>query len=622
MTYLGMPGRPGEPGKRRIGVYICHCGGNISDYVDVEEVARAVADGDEEVVVSVSPVFACSDGTQHDMIDDIRGQELDGLVVASCSPKLHLATFRGVSKRADLNPYAYTQVNIREQDSWVHSHDRAGATQKAIGLVKAGIARTKLSSPLDPLIVETLPHTLVIGGGVTGLRTAVGLADIGLAVTLVERADRLGGHLAARASTYPKNASGGEQIAQLVAKVEARPGITVLTGAEVTGKSGSFGNYTVTIERRTGHGEPGHGAASEPLTIEVGAIVVATGFDDYVPEPGEFGTGEPGVVTLPDFIAAVDAATAAGAHELVVEGRRVRSLAYIYCVGSRQEAPGNEYCSKFCCASTLHTSTRVNAIDPALRQYHLHRDVRAYGRQEQLYEDARTAGAVFLKVPDDTPPVVEPLAPAARVGRGRGQEQARLGVTAVDVTTDGEEVTLPVDLVVLVTGAVPRANEALTSLLKLPVGEDGFYNEIHPKLRPVETVVDGVLIAGCCQGPKTVAESVASGLSAVAQSAALLRKGYTEIDPQVAEVTTAACTGCGDCLTTCPYDAISAVSCDGGQVATILAASCKGCGGCVPICPESAIDLLGYTDAQMRAAIAALVEDPDVPTGIPAEVLA
>ena len=185
----------------------------------------------------------------------------------------------------------------------------------------------------------------------------------------------------------------------------------------------------------------------------------------------------------------------------------------------------------------------------------------------------------------------------------------QLHVTATDLLTERKEVTVPVDLVVLVTGMVPRKNAGLTDLLKLPLGSDGFYNEIHPKLRPVETVVDGVMIAGSCQGPKTAPESVASGLAAVAQSAALLKKGYAELDPLVATVHEEACTGCDECLASCPYDAITTYVCDEGHKAPISASACKGCGGCLPYCPEDAIDLLGYTSAQMMAAIDGLAAE-------------
>ena len=573
---------------RRIGVFVCHCGGNISDYVDVEKVIADIHDAGD-IVVSKTAMFACSDATQQEMARDIEAQRLDGLVVASCSPKLHTYTFRGVAGRAGLNPFEYTQVNIREQCSWVHTDDQAAATDKATALVRAGIDRTRLTTPLVPLVVETLPHTLVIGGGVAGLRAAVGLADIGLRVTIVERELHLGGWVGQFGPMFPHQRDGRELIATLVAEVKRRPVITVLTGAEVVAKSGSFGNYRVSVRI----GDEGSGA----IEIAVGSIVVATGFDAYEPSAGEFGFGIDGVITLPDFKALVDGSNG----RLVHRGRPVRSLAYVYCVGSRQPADApdaNQYCSRYCCTATVHTAIQVAGLDPSIRQFHLYRDMRTYGKFEPLYTESREAGSVFLKYAPGSPPAV------ARDDHGR------LTVTVRDQLTDDEELAIPVDLVVLVTGMVPRKNDELTGVLKLPAGSDGFFNEIHPKLRPVETVVDGVLIAGACQGPKTSAESVASGLAAVTQSAAVLKKGFTELDPLVAIVDPDGCNACGVCLTTCPYDAISMGEEGSRHVAVISPTGCKGCGGCVPICPENAIDLLGYTDGQVSAMIDSLVEVP------------
>jgi heterodisulfide reductase subunit A len=224
--------------------------------------------------------------------------------------------------------------------------------------------------------------------------------------------------------------------------------------------------------------------------------------------------------------------------------------------------------------------------------------MRTYGKLEPLYTEAREAGSVFLKWDADDPPVV-----------AEGPD-GRLTVTVRDLLTERTELALAVDLVVLVTGMVPRENQGLVDVLKLPRGSDGFFNEIHPKLRPVETVVDGVLIAGASQGPKTSSESVIQALAAVTQSAAILKKGFTELDPLVAVVEPAACTACGDCLTTCPYDAISTTEDGDRRVAAIAATTCKGCGGCVPVCPENAIDLLGYTDAQVTDMITSLAEVP------------
>ncbi len=574
--------------ERRIGVYVCHCGGNISDYVDVDQVVAA-AQGEPGVVVARQMMFACSDSGQQEMERDIEEQQLDGMVVASCSPKLHVVTFRGVAKRAGLNPYEYTQVNVREQASWIHSDDAQQTTDKAIHLVKAGIARTLLTEPLEPIVVETTQRTLVVGGGVAGLRAAIGLADIGLGVFLVEREPVLGGRVGTFGAMYPTGKDGRELIAELVEGIRQRPSIRVFTEAEMTSKSGTFGNYEVGI--RVGGEHP------ETLTVEVGSVVITTGVDTYSPEVGEYGYGIEGVLTLPEFKAKMDATDGPLTHA----GRPVRSIAYIYCVGSREPAgePGaHEYCSRYCCAATVAASVQIASRDAAVHQYHLYRDMRTYGKFETMYTDSRKLGSVYLKFADDAPPSVA------------SDASGNLLVTVTDVLTGGEELTIPVDLVVLVTGMIPRQNEELNSILKLPVDKDGFFNEIHPKLRPVETVVDGVFIAGACQGPKNSSESVASGLAAVTQSAVILKKGFAELDPLVAIVDADACTACGLCLEACPYGAIEMHADGGSSVAAISETGCKGCGGCVPVCPENAIDLLGYTDAQITSMIDKLLEVP------------
>jgi heterodisulfide reductase subunit A len=568
---------------RRIGVYVCHCGGNISDYVDVQAVVDAVKD-EPAVVIAKHMMFACSDAGQQEMEQDIAANDLDGLVVASCSPKLHVVTFRGVAKRSGMNPYEYNQANIREQCSWTHTDDHEGATRKAIALVRGVIARTRLTEALEPLVVETTQKALIIGGGITGLRAAIGMADIGLGVFLVEREPALGGWVGKFGPMFPHEREGRELIAHLVEEIKKRPAIKIFAGAEVVGKAGSFGNYKVEI--RVTADPP------ETITAEVGSIVVATGFDSYQPADGEFGAGLEGVITLPDFKELVDGS----AGSLRYAGRPIRSLAYVYCVGSRQPG-GNEYCSRFCCTAASHVSIKVSELDPKIRQYHLYRDIRTYGNFELLYTEARKQGAVYVKYPDDAPPVIA-------VDKGGG-----LAVTVRDLLSGDEELEIPVDLVVQVTGMVPRKNEAMVGMLKLPLGRDGFFNEIHPKLRPVETMVDGVLIAGTCQGPKSSAESVASGLAAVTQSASVLKKGVAELDPLVATVDPDKCTWCGKCETACPYGAIEQLSLNGREIATISEAGCKGCGGCVPICPENAIDLRGYTDAQITAMIDGLLQE-------------
>jgi heterodisulfide reductase subunit A len=568
--------------------------------VDVASVVGQIQD-DDGVVVAREAMFTCSEATQQEIAADIREKNLDGLVVASCSPKLHTFTFREVAKRAGLNPYQYTQVNIREQCSWAHTDDRAGATDKATRLVRAGINRTARTTPLDPAVVNTVPAGLVIGGGVAGLRAALGLADVGMHVYLVERQARLGGWVSRLGTMYPHGRQGPDIVEDLLQRVRARPTITVLTEAEVVEKSGSFGNYEVQI--RVGRENPAL------LPVKVGSIIVATGFETYQPRPDEFGYGLSSVVTLPEFLRYVNDSDG----PLTWNGSPVNSIAYIYCVGSRTEPEGedpahrpNPDCSRYCCTATVHTSIQVaeRSGNTQIQQYHLYRDIRTYGKYELLYTQSRKSGSVFLRVPEDEPP---------QVSRNAGTDRTQ--VTARDQLAGGEEVTLDVDLVVLVTGMVPRPNGELISLLKLPTGEDGFLHEIHPKLRPIETVVDGVVLAGACQAPKNSSEAVASGLAAVTQAASILKKGTAELEPMVAAVDPDACTWCDDCSQVCPYDAISQITVEAADgtsrlVAEIDPTGCKGCGGCVPSCPSNAIDLRGYTDAQVSSMIDGMMKEP------------
>jgi heterodisulfide reductase subunit A len=568
---------------RRIGVVVCQCGGNISDYVDVDKVRAAIAkEGD--VVSAQIQMFACSEGGQQDAIREIREKKLDGIVVCSCSPKLHTATFRAMSERAGLNPYQYTQVNLREQDSWAHTHDREGATKKAIQLTRAGVAKTALSEPLERIRVETLPQALVIGGGVGGLRAALSLSDIGISVHLVEKEAALGGQVARWGALFPNDKVGHELVDTLVAEVRSRDNITTYLQSELVEKSGRLGAFTVRIRTATG----------DAIPLTVGAVVVATGFEPYTPAPGEFGYGLEGVVTLPELKELL----ASNPKSLTFHGRLVRSIAYVYCVGSRDASEGSKrtYCSRYCCTATSHIATVLNSIDPSVRQFHLFRDIRTYGRYETLYEKALRLGSVYLRYSEEEPPTVS-------------SEGGRLVVKVKDRLMGGEEVEIRPDLVVLVTGMVPRENSALVRALKLPVGNDGFFREVHVKLRPVETVVDGVFIVGAAQGPKNVAESVASALAGVSKAGVLLLKGYVNLDPLVARVDPTFCAWCEECLKACPYGAIDKVAYGEKEIAEVNPVLCKGEGACVPVCPKLAVSVLGYTNEQITSMIDALARE-------------
>ncbi|MEA3501232.1 MAG: 4Fe-4S dicluster-binding protein, partial [Actinomycetota bacterium] len=423
-----------------------------------------------------------------------------------------------------------------------------------------------------------VPRALVVGAGITGLRVALALSDLGISAFVVEQAERVGGWIGGFGKMYPHDRVGNELITELVRDIDARDNITIYTSAELVEKSGSIGDFSVTLA-----------VAGERISLNVGAIIVATGFDVYQPEAGEYGYGSDRVLTLPEFKKLLDDAEGPLEHH----GKPVKSVAYIYCVGDRCEGNGNQYCSRYCCNAVMHASLVAHEKSPALHQYHLYRDIRTYGKYETLFQQARQKGSVFIKFDASEPPRVDLSNGSCRV-------------TVRDILTEGIELALDTDLVVLVTAMEPRENAALNNVLKLPVGLDGFFMEIHPKLRPVETVIDGVFIAGTAQAPRNSTESVASGLAATAKAAALLKKGYVELEPTIATVDPELCIWCDECVSACLYGSIDKVTIKGKEVAVVNEAVCKGSGACVPACPEGAIQLQGSTDQQVRAMIEAL----------------
>lgn len=569
--------------KERIGVYICHCGGNISDYVDVERVRQAV-ENDRGVVLAKTTVFACSDSNQNDMVDDIKKHNLDGVIVASCSPKLHLATFRSVTERGDLNKYTYVHTNIREQASWAHSDDKIGATEKAILLVKAAIAKSRYAEPLYPNQFEAEKTIAVIGAGISGMKAAVSLSDKNTSVILIEKENKVGGHTATWGPLAMSDEKGSDLSHRIYSDLLQRDNVTVLTGSEVISSKGSIGNFTLKVRKRAQQaGDP-----VETMEFNVGSVVVATGFDPYLPKAGEFGfSSYENVITLSDFKHLIDSFSG---KYLEYRGKRINRIAYIYCVGSRQVDGENRYCSRYCCTSVIHAAIQAKKKFKEIYNFHFNRGIRTYGKQELLYAESLQQGDIYLQSFEDAPPQVY-------------AENGKTKVKIKDVLTKEKELEIEADLVVLVTGMVPRADNSIGTMFKLPKGRDKFFNEVHMKLRPVETVIDGITIAGTCQGPKNIVESVNSALSAAAKSYSYISKGMLETEPIVAEVNTDLCAWCGKCAEACPFDAIGQKDVNGKQVAVINNSVCKGCGMCAPVCPPDAINLINYSSEEMMSMI-------------------
>ena len=569
--------------KQRIGVYICHCGGNISDYVNVSQVKDLVR-SEDGVIVSKNVMFACADSNQKEMIKDIRDEKLDAIVVASCSPKLHLHTFRNVATRGGINAYNYTQVNIREQCSWAHSDTPSEATLKAIGLIRAGITRVANSEALETIEVTSTRAVVVIGAGISGMRAAIDLAKMGNQVYLVEKENHAGGNISQWGELFISGQKGRAIVEALLRQVKEHPGITLFTNALIEKVSGSLGNFNAEVR-----------IGDEKLNLKSGAILVATGFDPYQPAEGMFGYKQfPAVITLPEFKSMIDQ----NPEEcLMIRNRRVTSITYIYCVGMRETKGDNKYCSRVCCTSAIHSSIRVHEKFSGINVYHVYRDIRTYGKQEILYEQASKNGDIFLKYDEKMPPVVE-------------QIKGKLIVKVNDELTRKQEFEFETDLVVLVTGMVPRKDSTeLAGKLKIPIGNDKFFNEIHPKLRPVETVINGVFLGGSCQGPKNISESVQSSLSAAVKINALTKNPKIQLEPIIARINFEACTWCGKCAEVCEYDSIHPLGMNEKTVASVNEATCKGCGICAPICPADAIDIAQYTNAEIEGMIDGFIQD-------------
>jgi len=574
--------------KQRIGVYICHCGGNISDYVDVEQL-RDIVGQEENVAVSKNVMFACADSNQKEMIKDIQEKQLDGIVVASCSPKLHLHTFRGVAERAGLNPYNYVQVNVREQCSWAHSDHPAQASYKAAGLIRAGIRRVSSSEALTNIEVKATKSVVVIGAGLAGMRASIDLARMDNQVVIVEKEAVAGGQMAGKGPVFPTNQKGQDLVDTLLAEIRKLSKITLFTSAIVDKVTGSIGNFKVDVRV---NGTPG-----EVMSFPAGAILVTTGYESYVPKEGEYGFTEGSrVITMKEFDKLVDTSNGS----LSYQGKPVKTIAYIYCVGMRQTKGENKYCSRSCCTAAIHSSLIVHEKCKGIKAFHLYRDIRTYGKNEILYEKSSKSGDTYLMYQEKFPPAVV-------------QNGNTVNVKIKDSLTKKRELELDADLVVLVTGMVPRIDsQDIANKLKIPIGSDKFFNEIHPKLRPVETVINGVFLGGSCQGPKNITESVQSAMAASAKINAIIRKDTLELEPIIARIDAEACTWCGKCQEVCEYDAIFQIETNGKVVASVNDPVCKGCGICAPICPADAIDIAQYTNAEIEGMIDGFSQEVDL----------
>lgn len=645
---------------RKVGVYVCHCGSNIAGVVDCRALAEdaALLPG---VAVARDYAYMCSDPGQELIRNDIERLGLETVVVAACSPRLHEPTFRSTVESAGLNRYMLEMANIREQCSWVHS-DPAAATGKAGSLVRGAVARVRFARGATRREFPVTGSAMVVGGGIAGIHAALKIADAGRRVFLVERSPSVGGHMAQLDKTFPTLDCSACILTPAMVEVARHPGIELLTDSELVSLDGFVGNFRATVRTGprcvdvrscTGCGdcagacvlagrvpdefEAGlsaraaiyvpfpqavpraaavdrssclrftRGGCRAPCaeaceagavdlemeeterTFEVGAVVVATGFDTFGPGlMPRFGHGRyPEVLDALQFERMLSASGPTGGRVLLPDGGEPRSIAFLHCVGSRDEN-ANEYCSRVCCMYTIKQAhLAAERTGASVSEFYI--DINAFGKgYQEFYRRVREEGVQFV--------------------RGRAADVARLdgGLTVfAEDTLLGRQVELPVDMVVLATGLVPaRGTGELARVLGISTGPQGFFTEAHPKLRPVESSCDGIFIAGCCQGPRDIPDTVAQAGAAASEVLSILDREKVEVEAGVCVIDSELCLGCGTCAGVCPYSAVELT--DGGTAA-VNEALCRGCGSCAAACHGGAAGTELCTDEQLLANIEGLI---------------
>jgi heterodisulfide reductase subunit A len=554
----------------RIGFFVCHCGINIGGVVDVKAVRDYAADL-PNVVYAADNLYSCSQDTQALLTKTIREEGINRVVVAACTPRTHEPLFQGTLREAGLNRSLFEMANIRDQCSWVHMKEPEAATEKAKDLVRMAVAKAAHLTPLAERSIPVTPSALVIGGGLAGLTAALALADQGYACTLVERETELGGQ-AMRITADHWGRDPRERLKALIQRAISHPHLRVLTESYVASVSGYVGNFTTTVAS---------GSGTE--VINHGVVVVATGGRAYRPNQYLYGKSDR-VITQLEL------------EEWLVGNRHLPSqtshVVMIQCVGSRGE--DLSHCSRVCCTQAIKNALRLKDLAPNLSITVLYRDIRTYGLLEDVYQEARRRGVIFLRYRPDNPPRVVPA---------RGKTEG-LHVRAFDPIL-GEEIEIPAGLLVLSVGIESEPVQELSRMLKVSLTSEGFFLEAHVKLRPVDLAVDGIYVCGLAHSPRSMEETIAQAQAAAGRAARPLSQGSIEPEPIISEVDDEKCIGCGACEAFCPYKAIRMVKRGKRRKAETLAASCKGCGICASRCPVMAIDMGRFTHAGIRAQIRA-----------------
>jgi heterodisulfide reductase subunit A len=554
--------------KPRVGVFVCHCGINIGGVVnvnDVVEYAKTLPD----VVYAEQNLYTCSQDTQDKIREKIRENDLNRVVVASCTPRTHEPLFRATLREAGLNEYLFEMANIRDQCSWVHMHEHEAATDKSKDLVRMAVAKARLLEPLEKPVINTTPIALVIGGGLSGITAALEIADQGFKVHLVEKEGALGGNMN-RIMYIPSGEDPQKELLTLTEHVKNHENIDLHLNTNVVDAHGYIGNFESTLVDNTGE-----------RTLKHGVTIIATGGVEY--KPKEYLYGSDGVMTQLEF------------ENRLHKGYKPETIVMIQCVGSRCRE--RTYCSRVCCTGAMANALRIKEVNPDAEIYILYKDIRTYGLKEEYYREAANKGVIFIRYTDDDKPIVE-------------RDDDVLKVTLTDPVL-GDKVTIYTDAVVLSTAILPQEdNVKLAGIYKVPLSKDGFFLEAHMKLRPLDFATDGVYLAGLAHGPKTLDECISQASGAAARALTVLSQSSIEVEGAIAKVDEALCSGCRMCEHVCEFKAVEMVEDENGKIHShVIPEVCKGCGVCVATCPSGAMTARHFTDAEIISQVKAALQE-------------
>jgi heterodisulfide reductase subunit A-like polyferredoxin len=551
----------------RIGVFVCNCGVNIAGVVDVNDLENYVKTL-PNVVYACQNLFSCSQDSQEQMKEIIKEHNLNRIVVAACTPKTHEGIFMDTLVACGLNKYLIEMANIRNQDSWVHSDVPEKATEKAKKLVRMALARASTLNPLHEKMIQVIQRALVIGGGVAGMNAALGIADQGFEVVLVEKEEKLGG-MANRLTATIEGADISTYLEELIQKVTSHPNIQILTQSLIVGFSGFKGNFTTEVLVGPGMYE---------RKIDHGVVILATGANEYRPKEFLYGQDER-VVTQVEL-----------ADRLKKEAiKDLNQVAMIQCIGSRNDE--NPNCSRICCQSAIKNALHIKKVNPDAQIFILYRDMRTYGFLEEYYTEARRQGIMFFRYRPDDLPVVE-------------SSEEGVVVTFMDHVL-GRRLQISVDLLALSAGMVAEDTEELASIVKLARTPEGHFMEAHVKLRPVDMATDGIFVCGTAHSPKLLSESISQAFASASRATTFLSRTHLTLSAVTAKVEEDLCASCLICVRSCPYS-VPRINEDG--VSEIDVALCHGCGVCAAECPAKAIELNWYEDDQILSKVEALLE--------------